>query len=38
MSVIFAGFVVQTLAFAVAVICLIAVVVDVWEKWRRGDF
>ena len=38
MSVVFAGFVVQMVAFATAVICLIAVVVDVLEKWRRGDF
>jgi hypothetical protein len=38
MSVVFAGCVVEMLAFAVAVICLIAVVIDVWEKWRRGDF
>jgi hypothetical protein len=38
MSVLFASFLVQMLAFAVAVICLIAVVIDVWEKWKRGDF
>jgi hypothetical protein len=38
MSVVFAGFLVETLAFAVAVICLIVVVADVWEKWRKGHF
>jgi hypothetical protein len=36
--VIFAGFVVEVVAFAVAVICLIAVVIDVWGHWRNRDF
>jgi hypothetical protein len=36
--VVFAGFFVSILAFGVAVIALVAVVIDVLEKWRKGHF
>jgi hypothetical protein len=35
---VFAGFLVSVLAWAVAVIALIGVVIDVREKWKAGHF